>query len=210
MKEVLDFLRMHKDYYSDYFIDNRLLKCRYGYTCEIDSVYCHLNKINIKETVYFNFYKLTKKLFDLKKGTILEVGCGYIPILSSIYKQNGFDVDAVDKKILFKNYKQVHTIEFDLTKEFDLSNYHLIVGLRPCTITENVIELCYRYHKSFIIYLCPCIHKPKNNVNINAYTEWINYLKEKTAEFQNYNISFIKVKTMPDDCPVVIGKYIPK
>ena len=37
-----------------------------------------------------------------------------------------------------------------------------------------------------------------------------NYLKEKTAEFQNYNISFIKVKTMPDDCPVVIGKYIPK
>ena len=58
-----------------------------------------------------------------------------------------------------------------------------------------------------MIYLCPCIHKPKNNSIINTYEEWINYLKNKTKKFKNYDISLIYNDKMPDACPIIIGKY---
>ena len=207
MNEVIDFINNHKDYYPEYFIKNRLSKCKYGYTCDVDQIYCHLNKIDIKETVYYNFYIFSKKYFNINNKRILEVGCGYIPILSSIYKENNIDVDAINLKILFKNYKNVNTIEYDLNNDYNLSKYDIIVGIRPCNITENIIDLCYKYKKDFIIYLCPCIHKAKNGLTFATYEKWINYLKEKTSNFTNYNIIFTKYKKLPDKCPIIIGKY---
>ena len=142
MNEVIDFIKKHTDFYSEYLINNRLEKCKYGYTCDIDQIYCYLNKVNISETVYNKFYNLSKEYFNLDNKSILEVGCGYIPILSSIYKNNGYSIEAINNKILFKDYNNIKTTEYDLNKEYDLSKYDLIVGIRPCVITENIIDLC--------------------------------------------------------------------
>lgn len=205
MKEVIDFIKKYKDFYPEYFINDRLKKCKYGYTCDVDQIYCHLSKIDITTSVYYNFYNLSLKYFNIKDLKLLEVCSGYIPILSSIYKENGINIEALNKRILFKDYKDIKTIEFDLNNEYDLSDYDLIVGIRPCDVTKNIIDYCYKYKKDFMIYLCPCIHEPKTNIKTETYDDWINYLKEKTSSFKNYKIKFIKEKNFPDDCPIIIG-----
>lgn len=208
MNEVIDFIKKHKDFYPEYLINNRLQKCKFGYTCDIDQIYCYLNQIDIKDTIYFNFYELSCKYFNLKSKNLLEVACGYIPILSSIYKENNIKVEAVNIKILAKNYKGVKTIEYDLNKNYNLKKYDLIIAIRPCNITENLLDNCYKYKKDFMIYLCPCIHKPKSEDTISSYEEWINYLKRKTTKFKNYVIKFITPKNFIDNCPVIIGYYL--
>lgn len=208
MNEVINFIKKHKDFYPEYLINNRLQKCKFGYTCDIDQIYCYLNQVDIKDTIYFNFYELSCKYFNLKNKNLLEVACGYIPILSSIYKENNISVEATNIKILIKNYKGVKTIEYDLNKNYNLKHYDLIIAIRPCSITEHLLDNCYKYKKDFMIYLCPCIHKPKSGDTISSYEEWIIYLKRKTTKFKNYDIQFITPKNFIDNCPVIIGYYL--
>ncbi len=207
MNEVIEFIKQNKEFYPEYFINNRLEKCNYGYTCDVDQIYCYLNKVNIKTTIYNTFYNITKKYFDLKNKRILEVGCGKIPILSGLFKDNNINIDAIDSNILINNYKDITTIKYDLQKEYDISKYDLIIGLRPCNITENIIDMCFKYKKDFIIYLCPCIHKSKNNNIFNTYEEWISYLKDKISNNKEYSFEFIYSNNLPDNCPIIIGKY---
>ena len=37
---VIEFLRKHKNTYPEYFEKNRLEKIKYGYTCDINQIYC--------------------------------------------------------------------------------------------------------------------------------------------------------------------------
>ena len=207
-KKVINFIYKNKTFYEDYFHNNRLSKCNYGYTCDIDQIYCYLNLIDIKKTVYFDFYNVVNAYFDIDNMNLLEVTCGYIPILSAIYKNNGINIDAINNKILIKNYRGINTIEYDLNKPYDLSKYDLIIGIRPCYITENIIDNCYKYKKDFILYLCPCVHNSKDGKVFDNYKNWINYLKFKTSNFANYNIKFEYFDFFPDKCPVIIGKCV--
>ena len=207
MKDVINFIKNHKDFYPEYFVNNRLEKCKYGYTCDVDQIYCYLNKKDIKKTIYYYFYELSCQYFDFSNKKLLEVACGYIPILSSIYINNNINISAINIKILINNYNGVRTIEYDLNKDFDLSTYDLILGIRPCNITENILDNCYKYKKDFMFYLCPWIHQPKNKINVNTYDEWIDYLKSKTSNFKNYDIIFITHYKFKDNCPIIIGKY---
>lgn len=208
MKEIIKFLKSHKKDYLEYFEKDRLNKCEYGYTCDINQIYCYLNKIDIKNTEYYTFFKISKKFFDFDGKKILEIGCGKIPILSSIYKMNNYSIEAINNKIIVKNYKKIKTIEYDLTQEIDLIKYDIIIGLRPCTITENIINTCLKYQKDFIIYLCPCIHQPlQNNISFNSYNDWIQYLSNRLNKISDYNIIFESNNELPDNCPIIIGKY---
>ncbi len=208
MDEVIIFLNNNKKHYSEYFKKNRISKCKYGYTCDINQIYCHLNLINIKDTEYYAFYKIIRQYFDLKGKNILEVGCGKIPILSSIIKNNNYNIEAMDNYILIKNYHKIITTEKDLSKKFNVNKYDLIVGLRPCTPTENIIDVCMKNNKDFIIYLCSCIHSPiDNSKQFNNYKEWINYLNNKISNTKNYDIFFVTDNSLPDNCPIIIGKH---
>ena len=209
MNDVIKFLKDHKDIYKEYFVHDRLNKCNYGYTCDINQIYCHLNLVDICETEYFNFFKISLKKFNLNNKKILEIGCGYIPILSSIYKNNGFDIDAINQKIVLPNYNGVTTFEADLSKSYNIQPYDIVIGFRPCNITENMLDMCNKYHKDFLIYMCPCVHKPKDNINkcLN-YDEWLNYLLKKTSCFENFKIQVIYDSKMPDNCPILVGKYL--
>lgn len=205
MDEVISFIINNKDCYKEYLSENRLSKCKYGYTCDIDQIYCHLNLVNIKDTVYYKFYLLSKNYFNLDNIRILEVACGYIPIMSSIYKKYEVNnIEAINQKILIKNYKNVKTIEYDLTKEYNLSKYDLIIGIRPCNITVNIIKNCIKYKKNFMLYLCPCI-PIIGKKKFNTYEEWILHIKNNICNDKNYNFEFINFK---DDsiCPIIVGK----
>lgn len=210
--DVINFLKENKEYYPEYFINNRLSKVKYGYTCDINQIYCYLNKIPIKNTDYYKLVQIINDHFNLKNMNILEVACGYIPILSGIIKENyNTKNTAINNKILINNYKNVNTIEFDLFKPFNLSDYDLIIGFRPCAITENIILECFYYKKDFLIYLCPCDNKPLNKHNYNpktwTYKKWHNYIISLIKNNRNYIIKIIKNHELEDDCPIIIAKY---
>ncbi len=206
---VIEFLRKHKNTYPEYFEENRLEKTKYGYTCDINQIYCYLNEVDITKTDYFRFFKIIQKYFNLKNKNLVEVGCGYIPVLSNIIKKNtNCKITAINNKILIKNYNDINTIETDLTQDFDFNNYDLIVGFRPCIITEKIILECFKYKKEFIIYLCPCANEPLNKTNYNHktwhYQDWHRYLIQLVKNNKKY-ITTIIYNQLDDDCPIIIG-----
>lgn len=210
MKDVINFMEKFKKEYSEYFVNDRLQKCKYGYTCDVNQIYCYLNKKNIEDTEYYTFFKISKLFFNFKNKKILEVCCGKIPILSSLYKRENLNISATNNKILINNYKNIPTFECDFENDTDIKEYDIIIGLRPCSPTEKILDLCLKHKKDFIIYLCPCIHEPlDNNFKKNiTYEEWINYLKEKLYKYNDYQLYFLSYNKLPDNCPIIIGKYI--
>lgn len=208
---IINFLKQHKNTYLEYFEKNRLQKIKYGYTCDINQIYCYLNEIDITKTDYFRFYEIIKRNFNLNGLNIVEVGCGYIPVLSNIIKENSnCHITAINNKILIKNYNNIQTIEADLSLFFDFSKFDLIVGFRPCNITEQIILDCFKAKKNFIIYLCPCAIEPldtkKHNNRSWTYNDWHHYLINLIKENKKYELTIIYNHTLDDDCPVIIGK----
>ena len=111
MHNVIKFLQKYKNYYPEYFEKNRISKCNYGYTCDINQIYCFLGEKNIKESEYYNFYNISKNYFDLKNMRVLDVCCGKIPILSLIYSDKCLNIEADDKQIVIKDYKKIKLYE---------------------------------------------------------------------------------------------------
>ena len=119
--------------------------------------------------------------------------------------KNNILVDAIDRNITIDNYSGVRTIKFDFNNEYDLSEYDLVVGFRPCSVKEKMTEYSYKYKKDFLIYLCPCVHKPINN-NVKKYDEWVNYLIDKINTYKIYDLTVLNDEKMPDGWPILIGK----
>ena len=211
--DVIAFLKKHRNFYSEYFEQNRLEKIKYGYTCDINQIFCYLHKIPIEQTDYFLLATLIAKYFNLPNKKVLEVACGYIPILSSIIKKKyGCDIKAINNKILLHNYNGVNTEEFDLFKPYNLSEFDLIIGFRPCDITESIILECFKYKKDFVFYLCPCIIEPLNKENYVrnewTYKKWTDYIFNLVNSNNNYRCKIIKNHSSEDDCPIIIAKYL--
>lgn len=206
MYNVIKFLQKYKNYYPEYFEKNRLSKCIYGYTCDINQIYCFLGEKNIKESEYYNFYNISKSYFDLKNMRVLDVCCGKIPILSLIYNGKCLNIEAVDKQIVIKDYKKIKIYEEDVISFNKFDEFDLVVAFRPCFPTETIINKCIENNINFIIYLCPCIHQGINSsFKFKTYDEWIKYLKKNLLQLTNYKIKFIIDKNMPDECPIIIG-----
>ena len=169
------------------------------------------NEIDITKTDYFRFFKLIETYFDLNNLNIAEVGCGYIPILSSIIKQNSnCEITAINNKIIINNYNNIKTLETDLSYGFDFNNYDLIIGFRPCNITEQVIIDCFTSNKDFIIYLCSCAIEPLNINYFNkekwTYKDWHKYLINIVKKNKNYDVNILYNHSLDDDCPIIIAK----
>lgn len=206
MYNVIKFLQKYKNYYSEYFEKNRLSKCIYGYTCDINQIYCFLGEKNIKESEYYRFYNICKKYFDLKNMKVLDACCGKIPILSLIYRDKCLSIEAIDKQVIIKDYEKIKIYEEDIINFNNFDKFDLVISFRPCFPTEIIINKCIENNINFIIYLCPCVHQGINNSSkFKAYDEWIKYLKGKLLQLTNYDIKFKIDKNMPDDCPIIIG-----
>lgn len=208
MNDVINFLKDNKNFYNEYFINDRLKKCKYGYTCDINQIYCYLNKINISKTEYFKFFNLSLDYFDFNNKKILEVCCGKIPILSSIYKDYGYNITAIDNQLILNNYKDIKLYKADISNENLFKSSDIIVAIRPCDPIDTIIELCFKFKKSFMIYLCPCIHNSHNGKKFQSYNEWILYLKNKIYSNKNYKCDFLICSDFPDDCYIIIAKTI--
>ena len=209
-KEIIKFINQNKDYYPEYLNEKIQKKISYGYTCDINQIYCHLKLKEINNTDYYEFYKVIKNNFNLNNIKILDVACGIIPILSSIIKENEKStITAINNKMLFKNYKGIITKEFDLTKDYDVNNYDLIIGFRPCEVTEKIIQEAMQNKKDFCLYMCPCVMKPINNHHKGRWSQkrWYNYLEKVITDDKSYDLKVIIDDKLDDDCPIFIANY---
>ena len=209
-KKVIDFIKKHKEFYPEYFEKDRLNKVKYDYTCDINQIYCYLKLKDIKKTNYYTIFSIISRYFDLNNKNILQTACGYIPILSGLLKeQYKCNITAVNNKIIIHNYKGVETLEYDLNKSFDLTNYDLIIGFRSCIITEKIIVECFEKKKDFVIYLCPCDNPPLNKKNYDentwTYKKWHNYLINLVLKNEQYKSDILYNHGL-DDCPIIIAK----
>ena len=209
-KRVIDFILENKEYYKEYLNPNIMKKINYGYTSDVNQIYCHLGFKKIENTDYYEFYKIIKENFGITNKRIIDVACGLIPIVSYIIKLNeNCYIKAADKRIIFKNYKNIPTEEIDLTKDYNIEDYDLIIGFRPCYVTENIIIQALKNNKDFCIYMCPCILKPSDNHFKGRWSKkrWYKYLESLIVNNRNYDLKIITSKYLDDNCPVFIGKY---
>lgn len=203
-EEINKFLDEHIDHYPDFVPERIRNKIHYGYHSDTDQIICHLGLIEEKESAYYKFMQLILENWNIKNKSIVEVSCGLIPILSSLLQSKCKKITAINKDFVFENYKNVETIRYDLNLKFDFTDYDLVVGFRPCTPTENIIDLCLSQRKDFAIYLCPCLPPAKDDKNFKSSEEYHNYLIEKIKNDKNVNLKVIRNHNLQDDMPVLI------
>jgi len=210
-QKVVDFILENPKVYHEYLIKDRLQKIHYGYTSDVNQIYCYLGAVDVTETDYYEFYNLVKNNFDLNNKNIVEVACGYIPIIASIIKEEHTtsNVTAINRKIVVKNYKNTITEEYDLFNDYDFSSTDLIIGFRPCDVTEKIIRDAIKYKKDFCLYLCPCSLKPLNNAYKGKWTmkRWHNYIISLIKSTNEYWCQIIIDNKMMDECPIIIAKH---
>lgn len=212
-KAIKNFLTEYVNDYPDYTQED-FKRIFDGYTINndiINQIYCYLNLIDIKKTDYYLFFKYLQKNNYLTDN-ILEVCCGMIPILSDIISKNNYQITAIDKKIVIKNYK-FKIIEKEFNELFELHKYNMVIAFRPCMATEILIKKCLINQIPFCIYLCNCAlypQEPYKSFNKNNWTneKWIQYLKWL---IKKYNIYSMKIKIdyntpLFDSAPIISAK----
>lgn len=209
-KLINSFLDKNENFYQDFKSKKIRKKIYYGYHCDTDQIYCHLNLIKKQDSAYYKFLKIVMSYFNLHKLNIIEMSCGTIPVLANIASKYSKHVDAVNYKVLYNKYHKIKVFKANLNNNFDLSNYDLIIAFRPCNPTENIIDMCFKYNKNFVIYLCPCILQPKfHTVEFTTLQQWHNYIFEKIKSNKKYKVQIITSPKLQDQMPIIIAKYLP-
>jgi len=211
-KMIINFLNQHKEHYKEYFIKNRLSKLKYGYTSDINQVMSYLGLVPDKKTDYFEFYKIINKYFNIDNIKVLDAAAGKIPVLSILLSKYSLaNVTAINGKFVIKKINNVTILQKYINNKTSFKNYDLIIGFRSCKATEIIINLCFKYKKSFVIYLCPCANKPQNiscyKDNWN-YNDWHKYIINLVLNNNSYDVKILYKHNLGDDCPVIIAKYI--
>lgn len=213
-KQVIkNFLTEYMNDYPDY-VQEDFKKIFDGYTINndiINQIYCYLSLVDIKETDYYLFFKYLKEN-DFLANNMLEVCCGAIPVLSDIIDKNNYQITALDKEIVIKNYR-FKIVEKEFNELFDLNKYDTVIAFRPCMATEIIIKKCLTNQIPFCIYLCNCALFPQEPYKIFTKNNWSNEKWIQYLEYviKKYNIHSMKIKIdynthLFDSAPIISAK----
>ena len=109
--------------------------------------------------------------------------------------------------MVFKPYKNIDCFEYDFLNVKDIGNYDLLIGFRPCNATENIIDMCFKFNKDFVIYLCPCDLQPYDEkIKCKDADEWRKFIINKVKNNNNYEIIIINDHGLQDDLPLIIAR----
>ena len=167
---------------------------------------------------YFADY-ITTILPSTKYQKLLEVGCGRTPRLAKLLAKSGYEMTAMDPKIVTET-EDVEKTE-DEEKETDAENlrcikaafvfgetdiaaYDAVIAQEPCEATEHVIRACVKAKKTFIISLCGTAHRLMNGEMPEDVLEWYDYLQELLGE----KGTIINLNMVPGYLnPIMIGMF---
>ena len=119
-----------------------------------------------------HFAQEIKALVDYNKDVrILEVGSGVIPYSSILLGKEGYNISSVDKfyltsqclkRLNVKSYRQL------FNETFNLKNFDLVVGRRPCSAISSIVKSCTEHKVPYFIRLCAC-ELPSNVRKIDSW-----------------------------------------
>ena len=72
-KLINSFLDKNENFYQDFKSKKIRKKIYYGYHCDTDQIYCHLNLIKKQDSAYYKFLKIVMSYFNLHKLNIIEM-----------------------------------------------------------------------------------------------------------------------------------------
>lgn len=133
---------------------------------------------------YFAYY-IEKILPVDKYRKLLEVGCGRDARLSKLLSEKGYQMTAMDPKIMNENADSegVYCINDSfIFKETDITKYDAVIAQEPCEATEHIVRECVAECKNFVIVLCGVQHKLMNGEMPENVWEWYNYLENIDRE----------------------------
>ena len=170
-------------------------------------------------TFYKRHLKLLKELFPLDSN-ILEVGSGYIPAFANMIaneqlKLNKGTVTIYEPLLLEMNPKypnmELHKEAFTLNT--DISNYDLVLGILPCSVTETLIESACINKKDFYIAMCGCVHTSLDylygyqSTSPALYREMvIENTKRLVKQYDNGTLEITKLKNHPINFPILYNR----
>lgn len=210
-EKLTKFKQEYYNLYPDYLQEELDEKLLLGFTNNndiINQIYCYLNLIEENINPYLEFYNILNNNFDLKNMKILEVGCGFIPILSKIFSDNNISIDIIDPLVTFKTLNAGKVLNEKFSIDTNIDNYDLIIGYNPCGATENMIRKSITESKDFCIFLCGCCFLPADYTDRTP-DRWHKYLYDLATELSNgkYEIKFIYFdKKYNLEYPIIIGK----
>lgn len=195
----LDLIKMFFNRNYDYGIMHKLnLINKFDYYYGNDSKPCYYSQIFDElgiipddKNVYYGYLSKLKEIFDLSCN-ILEIGGGYIPSFSQKIaleqiKIGKGTITVCDPLLITKKskYKNLHLSKKAFTHKTNISNYDLLVGIFPCSVTLLIIEKALKENKDFFIGLCGCIH------NYNFDKKIYGYFVKYPDEFNRILIEYI-------------------
>ena len=119
-----------------------------------------LQRMHESDSYVRHFYEyVSKKLGD--KDKVWDIGCGAHPLSTIYLQEKGIDITGVDPQInsRFMDYfktkyykKNLQAVEAELVKD----NPTMLIGFRPCSGQEPLLDMAQKYDKRVVTKSCEC------------------------------------------------------
>ena len=178
-----------------------------------NQIYSKIGILDSKQNIYLKSLNYLENSFDINCN-ILEVGSGMFPEMARIIKsrQKKGSITCIDPDLLFQEYQGLILMKKELTEDFDLTPYDLIVSIMPCEATPTIIKLANKYDKNLYLQMCGCVHINSGGFNPftygYSYYLWQDYVKN-IAESTLPNNRELLI-TEEDDLPYPLIRTIKK
>ena len=168
-RKYKQFLNEYSDNYNKdalQYIKDNFWECTTSFDIPdiLMQVYSGLNLYDNDIDLYFNYLNSIKSIFKLDCN-ILEIGGGMLPILSNkiaIEQLNigkgtitMYDPMLAATKSKYSNLK---LYKHEFTSSTNIDDYDLVISIRPCDVTEDLIKRVCEEKKNFYIQMCGCTH----------------------------------------------------
>jgi hypothetical protein len=155
------------------------------------------------ENVYEDFFNFIKSIHSLDNKRIIEVAGGMLPRLSFRIRNNqdGGRVTVYDPRLAshLESDESFILKRENFNTNIDSSNTDLIIGLKPCEATEDIIRWATSNHVDFIIGLCEGGLHGEPYDYFESSEDWIRsmvYLADRLVESEN--MGELKIKKLRD------------
>lgn len=162
-KKAIDFICHHPDAYNrmekEYLI-SFIKSSSYPelfYTEFIREILDEMSLIPIEYNIYHDYANLINMIHGIDDRNITEIGGGRFPRLAHemrLRQQKG-TITVYDPKLYVTNSTDRLVLKKELvTKDTELNESDLIVGLMPCEGAEVLLNLALKNKTDFILWLC--------------------------------------------------------
>ena len=215
-KYLKEYGQNYSDTSREFMQENFLKLTEPGETPDIlFQLYCKFGMIPSEQNIYMGFADMIGQKYGW--GTkILEVGGGYYPIFSKYVDDNqqkngNGTITVIDPLIVTDKLGRVKLQKKEFTRDMDVSDFELLVGICPCEATKEIISSALFNKKEFFIAMCGCIHfdyypMPYFYGSNFAYSMWVDdvYGLAKEQEEDGFEVTKQYVDNFP--YPIISSK----